>query len=71
MQLMVSGLERTLNIKYSNTFISKIRVKDEVKWPLQGYTEEKGLNFRSLALRVFPLLMHLAPTKFKYETSTT
>ena len=31
MQLMVSGLERTLNIKYFNTFISKIRVKDEVK----------------------------------------
>ena len=30
-QLMVSGLERTLKINYSNIFISKIREKDEVK----------------------------------------
>ena len=60
-QLMVSGLERTWKINYSNIFISKIREKDEVKWLLQSYTEEKGLKFRSLALRDFPLLIHLAP----------
>ena len=60
-QLMVSGLERTLKINYSNIFISKNREKDEVEWLLQSYTEEKGLKFRSLALRDFSLLFHLAP----------
>lgn len=57
---MVSGLERTLKINYSNIFISKIREKDEVKWLLQSDTEEKGLKFWSLALRDLPLLINLA-----------
>lgn len=60
----------TLKINYPNIFILKMRgKKDEVKWPLQGHAEKKGLNLRSLALGVF--INVFGSTEFKYEINTS